>query len=180
MVQKAPSLLVVSPSSPIKSLKDLIDAAKKNPQGVTYGSAGVGTAGHINGHLVNVAARVAAREPELAEVRDAVARDRAEVGEKVRVRLGVRDDQVGASLYALLDKSGNRPVRAIQRIRAVSVGAEDAKLLDVETGAAVLQIERTSYLASGRVIEFTRSVYRGDTYDFVAELRIAAEGGSRK
>lgn len=58
LVQKASSVLVVSPSSPIKSLKDLIDAVKKNPQGVTYGSAGIGTAGHINGHLVNVAAGI--------------------------------------------------------------------------------------------------------------------------
>ena len=89
-------------------------------------------------------------------------------------------DAVGTSLYAHLDKSGNRPVRAIQRIRAVSVGADDARLLDVPEGAAVLSIERTSYLASGRVIEFTRSVYRGDTYDFVAELRIAGEAGGRK
>jgi GntR family transcriptional regulator len=86
---------------------------------------------------------------------------------------------IGTSLYAHLEKSGNRPVRAIQRIRAETVAAEDAKLLEVTEGAAVLHIERTSYLASGRVIEFTRSVYRGDTYDFVAELRIA-EGGSRK
>jgi GntR family transcriptional regulator len=87
---------------------------------------------------------------------------------------------VGTSLYSHLDKSGNRPVRAIQRIRAVSVNAEDAKLLEVKEGAAVLHIERISYLASGRVIEFTRSVYRGDTYDFVAELRISQEGGTRK
>jgi GntR family transcriptional regulator len=87
---------------------------------------------------------------------------------------------IGTSLYAHLDRKGNRPVRAIQRIRAVSVNADDAKLLDVAEGAAVLHIERTSYLASGRVIEFTRSVYRGDTYDFVAELRIAGEAGSRK
>ncbi|TIW60283.1 MAG: GntR family transcriptional regulator, partial [Mesorhizobium sp.] len=29
-----------------------------------------------------------------------------------------------------------------------------------------------SYLASGKVIEFTRSIYRGDAYDFVAELRL--------
>lgn len=88
-------------------------------------------------------------------------------------------DQVGTSLYAHLEKSGNRPVRAIQRIRAATVSTDDAKLLDVPESAAVLHIERISYLASGRVIEFTRSVYRGDTYDFVAELRIA-DGGNRK
>lgn len=92
-------------------------------------------------------------------------------------------DQIGTSLYAHLDKSGNRPVRAIQRIRAANLGEEDAKLLEVPAGAAGLNIERISYLSSGRVIEFTRSIYRGDTYDFVAELRIGdgpATGGGRK
>jgi GntR family transcriptional regulator len=81
-------------------------------------------------------------------------------------------EAVGTSLYAHLDKSGSRPVRAIQRIRAVSLGDDDARLLDVAPGVASLHIERTSYLASGRVVEFTRSIYRGDTYDFVAELRL--------
>jgi len=79
---------------------------------------------------------------------------------------------VGTSLYAHLEKSANRPVRAIQRIRAVSLGDDDAALLEVTPGVASLHIERTSYLASGRVVEFTRSIYRGDTYDFVAELRL--------
>ncbi|WP_052153157.1 GntR family transcriptional regulator [Devosia sp. LC5] len=79
---------------------------------------------------------------------------------------------VSDSLYKLLERSGNRPIRAIQRIRAANLGAEDADLLQVAAGSASLNIERTSYLASGRVIEFTRSIYRGDTYDFVAELRI--------
>ncbi|HEY4202138.1 MAG TPA: GntR family transcriptional regulator [Devosiaceae bacterium] len=79
---------------------------------------------------------------------------------------------IATSLYAHLEKSGNRPVRAIQRIRAASLGESDAKLLAVPTGAASLNVERISYLASGRVIEFTRSIYRGDTYDFVAELRL--------
>jgi GntR family transcriptional regulator len=82
-------------------------------------------------------------------------------------------DTVAGSLYAHLEKSGNRPVRAIQRIRAANLGAADARLLDVPAGAASLNIERISYLASGRVIEFTRSIYRGDTYDFVAELRLS-------
>ncbi len=36
-----------------------------------------------------------------------------------------------------------------------------------------LSIERISYLRSGRVVEFTRSLYRGDAYDFVAELTLA-------
>lgn len=81
-------------------------------------------------------------------------------------------DAVGTSLYEHLGKTHHRPVRAVQRIRAISLGEEDAKLLDVAPGVASLHIERTSYLASGRVVEFTRSIYRGDTYDFVAELRL--------
>ena len=89
---------------------------------------------------------------------------------------------IGDSLYKHLDKTGNRPIRAIQRIRAANLGEEDAQLLQVPAGSAGLNIERTSYLASGRVIEFTRSIYRGDTYDFVAELRIGdspTNGGSK-
>src|SRR5690606_19998437 len=79
---------------------------------------------------------------------------------------------VADSLYAQLDRSGNRPVRAIQRIRAANLSEADAKLLEISAGAAALHIERVGYLTSGRVVEFTRSVYRGDTYDFVAELRV--------
>lgn len=81
--------------------------------------------------------------------------------------LSIRD-----SLYKHLEKTGNRPVRAIQRIRAANLSESDAHLLQVPVGSAGLSIERTSYLASGRVIEYTRSIYRGDTYDFVAELRL--------
>ena len=86
-------------------------------------------------------------------------------------------EAIGTSLYAHLDRGGNRPVRAIQRIRAVSLGDDDASLLDVAPGVASLQIERISYLGSGRVVEFTRSIYRGDTYDFVAELRLGEARG---
>ncbi|MCD7058815.1 GntR family transcriptional regulator [Pelagibacterium xiamenense] len=79
---------------------------------------------------------------------------------------------VTSSLYAVLDASGHRPVRAIQRIAAMNLGADEAKMLETTSGAAALRIERTSYLASGRIVEFTRSIYRGDAYDFVAELRL--------
>jgi len=79
---------------------------------------------------------------------------------------------VGASLYAQLERTSNRPVRAVQRIRAANLGEADARLLEISAGAAALHIERVGYLNSGRAVEFTRSVYRGDTYDFVAELRV--------
>lgn len=87
-------------------------------------------------------------------------------------------ERIGTSLYAHLETSGNRPVRAIQRIRAASLGVEDAALLEVPVGTASLNVERISYLSTGRVVEFTRSIYRGDTYDFVAELRLGDFSGA--
>jgi GntR family transcriptional regulator len=80
---------------------------------------------------------------------------------------------VTQSLYAVLGAAGLRPVRATQKISAINLGAVDADLLGLPIGAAGLQIARISYLATGRVAEFTRSIYRGDTYDFVAELHPA-------
>jgi GntR family transcriptional regulator, N-acetylglucosamine utilization regulator len=81
--------------------------------------------------------------------------------------------EVETSLYEVLARDGHRPVRAIQRFTALNLGAEDAALLDVPPGAAALSIERTSYLDTGQAVEFTQSTYRGDAYDFVAELRLS-------
>ena len=80
--------------------------------------------------------------------------------------------QVETSLYEVLGQSGNRPVRAIQRISATNLKAEDADILNVEVGVAGLKIERTSYLPSDKIVEFTQSIYRGDKYDFVAQLSL--------
>jgi GntR family transcriptional regulator len=77
---------------------------------------------------------------------------------------------VDASLYEALEKSGNRPVRALQRLRAVLLTEEQAKLLKSHPGEAGLMVERIGFLSDGRVVEFSQSYYRGDTYDFVAEL----------
>jgi GntR family transcriptional regulator len=84
-------------------------------------------------------------------------------------------DAVQDSLYAALDARGCRPVRALQRLHAINLDAGEAELLHVEPGSAALLIERLSYLPDGRLVEFTTSYYRGDLYDFVAELTLAAE-----
>ena len=83
-------------------------------------------------------------------------------------------DAVQDSLYVALKAAGNRPSRALQRLRAVSLKGDRAKLLGVEPGAPALYIERRAFLDDGRVIEATQSWYRGDAYDFVAELNARA------
>lgn len=79
-------------------------------------------------------------------------------------------DAVDASLYAALDAAGNRPVRALQRLRAVLFDADQAALIGCASGDPGLFIERRGFGADGRAIEMTQSWYRGDAYDFVAEL----------
>jgi GntR family transcriptional regulator len=82
---------------------------------------------------------------------------------------------VDRSLYAVLAGRNLRPVRAVQRISAANLAVKDADLLGVPPGVAGLRIERVSYLPSGQVVEFTRSLYRGDAYDFAVELKLAPE-----
>ena len=84
-------------------------------------------------------------------------------------------ESVKDSLYDALQKAGNRPVRALQRLRALLLNAEQAKLLHAREGDAGLLVERVGFLRDGRAIEFCQSFFRGDTYDFVAELSSPSE-----
>jgi GntR family transcriptional regulator len=79
-------------------------------------------------------------------------------------------EAVDASLYEALERAGHRPVRALQRLRAVLITSDQAELLKAKPGDAGLLVERLGSLPDGRAIEFSQSYYRGDTYDFVAEL----------
>lgn len=79
-------------------------------------------------------------------------------------------EAVDTSLYEALDRAGHRPVRALQRLHALLLSDEQAKLLEAKPRDAGLLVERLGYLRDGRAIELSQSIYRGDTYDFVAEL----------
>lgn len=78
--------------------------------------------------------------------------------------------EVENSLYEALERTGNRPVRALQRLRAVLLTAEQAKLLKAREGEAGLLVARVGYRKDGRAVEYSQSYYRGEIYDFVAEL----------
>jgi tripartite-type tricarboxylate transporter receptor subunit TctC len=53
-----PSVIVVPANSPYQSLDQLLADAKKRPDAITYGSAGIGTPSHIAGELLNQAAGI--------------------------------------------------------------------------------------------------------------------------
>ena len=73
-------------------------------------------------------------------------------------------------MYEALEANGCRPVRALQRLSALLLNAEQAKLLQAREGDAGLAVERLGFIRDGRAVEFCRSIFRGDMYDFVAEL----------
>lgn len=85
---------------------------------------------------------------------------------------------VADSLYDALRARGFHPVRALQRLHATTLNAREAEWLDQPDGSPALFIERISFLPDGHIVEYTRSHYRGDSYDFVAELTIAPEARS--
>src|SRR5208283_2099835 len=63
----------------------------------------------------------------------------------VPVRFLGSAEGVGHSLYAALEAAGFRPVRAVQRLRAVLVGAAEAALLEIPEGSPALDIHRVAY-----------------------------------
>jgi GntR family transcriptional regulator len=79
-------------------------------------------------------------------------------------------DMIDNSLYRALEQVGNRPVRALQRLRAVLFTPEQAEKLLARPGEAGLMIERRSFSANGRSCELSKSWYRSDAYDVIAEL----------
>jgi tripartite-type tricarboxylate transporter receptor subunit TctC len=52
LVGSAPLLLAANTSSPIKSIRDLIQAAKGKPNEITYSTSGSGSSGHLAGALL--------------------------------------------------------------------------------------------------------------------------------
>ncbi len=67
------------------------------------------------------------------------------------------------SLYALLAKHyGQAPDVAVEYLDPVIAGPDEAELLKVESGAALMLIDRTARSASGTPVEYARDLFRPD------------------
>lgn len=58
LVSSAPNILIVHPSLPVKSVKDLIAIAKARPGDLTFGSGSNGSTAHLSGELFRTLAKV--------------------------------------------------------------------------------------------------------------------------
>ncbi|MGY8525336.1 tripartite tricarboxylate transporter substrate binding protein [Paracidovorax citrulli] len=58
LVGRSPNVLVVKPDSPIRSVQDLVAAARAKPRKLSYASMGAGTSAHLAGELFKNLAKV--------------------------------------------------------------------------------------------------------------------------
>ncbi len=58
LVANNPLAIVVNPNVPVKTLKELVDYAKKNPGKLSFGSSGAGTSQHLVGEMLNQFAKI--------------------------------------------------------------------------------------------------------------------------
>jgi GntR family transcriptional regulator len=85
-----------------------------------------------------------------------------------------REDLEGHSFYELLrERFGVVVASGVQTIEPTVTSEDEAEILGVPLHAPAFLFERVTESERGEVVEFVRSVYRGDRYKLVAELRPA-------
>jgi GntR family transcriptional regulator len=87
---------------------------------------------------------------------------------------GLLELPLGGSVYELLEEHfGAEPADAVERIEVVLASSGDAAILDVEPGAPLMAITRTTTDSDGEPIEFSRDLFRADRTRIV----VRTEGG---
>jgi GntR family transcriptional regulator len=88
------------------------------------------------------------------------------------------DAFTSGTLYRRLrDRYGIDPTDAVQTTEPTVTDATEARLLGVPLYSPALLFERTTRDSTGRVIEFTRSIYRGDRYRITSHLKLGPNSG---
>lgn len=100
-----------------------------------------------------------------------------DIGEKI-----MADDLETEPIFSLLEEKYSTPlVEAEYRLEAASAAPAVAQALGIETGSPVFLIERTSYSARNRPVDYEKLHYRGDLIRFVTRLsRRTVSGAGRR
>src|SRR5258706_1076367 len=104
MVGEGPMLLAVSAAFPVKTPAEYIAAARANPGELTYGSAGIGSIGHLATELLNSAANIRMTHVAYKGAAPAIV------------------DLAGGQIYAMISNySSLLPQLTTKRVRALAV-----------------------------------------------------------
>ena len=82
------------------------------------------------------------------------------------------------SLYSTLRAAGIHLASGEETLSAINANDEDAEMLGVEPGTALIEIVRDSYDADGRLVEVVRARYLGSQYRYHIQFAPSAPGGS--
>ena len=127
--------------------------------------------------------KVSPAEPVLRVVRlrfvddEPMAIERIDVPARLVPGLEAADMETGNFYQLLRERFGVVVYDAVQTIEPTVTNPDQADLLDVPVYAPVLLFERTTRDAAGQIVEFARSVYRGDRYRITSKLRFDNTSG---
>lgn len=84
----------------------------------------------------------------------------------------ITEATISRSFYKYVEKElGMKIERARQTLEPALATDIESEFLNVKKGSPVLLMRRTSYLSNGRPFEYVKSVYRGDRYKFITEMK---------
>jgi GntR family transcriptional regulator len=76
---------------------------------------------------------------------------------------GLPERELGGSIYELCDREyGLRPDEAIELIEVVAADTDEASILAIEPGAALISVTRTTRDAQGVAFEYSHDLFRAD------------------
>jgi GntR family transcriptional regulator len=75
------------------------------------------------------------------------------------------------SLYSQVENAGFHIDYATQSLEASVAREAESEILEIAKGAPVLLIQRQTYLTTGKPLEVVHSVYRGDRYKFMIDMK---------
>ncbi|APH03435.1 GntR family transcriptional regulator [Bacillus weihaiensis] len=83
----------------------------------------------------------------------------------------LQHDLNGATFYDILQKNGVELQTAKEKITAINATIDEADLLGIRGGQALLRMERLSFTSQGHPIEYTTTKFCSDKYQYYIDLK---------
>jgi len=85
---------------------------------------------------------------------------------------GLKEEILHASFYEYVDNTLDLKIsHATQTVESTLAQGNESTSLGIKDGSPVLLMERIGYLENGMPFEYVKSIYRGDRYKFVLDLK---------